>query len=101
MTGLQMFVGSFGLAALAVSILAVRRILKSPHMRYKPLWIVGCLFGFVGFGLNWSAPGDLFFVFGAQIPFVRVLWTAGNGAVVIKAMFPVVAIVALERSRAR
>jgi hypothetical protein len=101
MSALQLFVGAFGLAAVAVSLLAVWRVARTPGLRFKAVWIVGCLFGFVGFAVNWSAPGDLYLEFGVQIPVVLLLWPPGGGPVVVRAMFPLVAVVALARSRRR
>jgi len=98
MSGLRVFVGVFGLIALAVSLWAVWRTVKSPHMRYKPLWIVGSLLGFVGFSINWSSPGDLFMLVGIQIPAVIAFKVLGTGYWLVKTAFPLIAIVALVKS---
>lgn len=98
MSGLRVFVGSFGLIALAVSLWAVWRTVKSPQMRYKPLWIVGSLFGFAGFSMNWSSPGHLFMLVGIQIPVVIAFKVVGTGYVFVKTMFPLIAVVALVKS---
>jgi hypothetical protein len=101
--GVQIFVSLFALASLAVSAAAVRCILKTPHMRHKPGWIIGCLAGFVGFSVGAAGhpPGDLIMEFGVQLPVLMLRWSAGDGRVHIKALFPLIALVALIRLRDR
>ena len=99
MNAYQLFVGAFAAMAAAVGILAIWRVATSDHMSYKPLWIAGCLFGFIGFAVNWTSPGDLYLQFGVQLPMVMIHSVAGTGDVVVKALFPLAAIAALEKSR--
>lgn len=94
MGGVQVFVVIFAIVSLAVSVLAVWRVAIAPEARYKPLWIVGSLFGFFGFATSFNPPGDLYLEYGIQIP-VLMTWMTGGGDVVVKAMFPVVAAIAL------
>ena len=96
MSGSQLFVGIFAIVSVAVSALAIWRVATASGVRYKPLWIVGSLFGFVGFATNLSSPGDLYLQFGIQIP-VLLIWGTGNGDILLKTLFPVVASVALVR----
>jgi len=96
MGGSQVFVVIFAVASAAVSVLAVWRVANASGVRYKPLWIAGSLFGFVGFATSFKPPGDLYLQFGIQIP-VLMIWRIGGGTVVLKALFPVVAAVALQR----
>jgi hypothetical protein len=100
MSGSQIFVAGFGTASVALSIFAIWMVVKSPAMRHKPLWIIGSLIGVVGFSINWSAPGDLFMLFGFQIPPVMVM-ALGSDHVIVKTAFPIVAIVAIAKSRIR
>ena len=95
------FVGCFGIAALLVSLWAVWRVAASPFMRYKLLWIVGSLIGFVGFSINWTSPGDLYMLFGVQFLPVFATRLPGSGELIVKTAFPVIAIVALAISRKR
>jgi hypothetical protein len=95
----QLFVGLFAAMSVAVGALAIWRVGASPHMTYKPLWIAGCLFGFIGFAVNWTSPGDLYLQFGVQLPMVMIRSVAGTGDLVLKALFPLVAIAALAQSR--
>jgi hypothetical protein len=59
---------------------------------------VGSLFGFVGVGLNWTQPDDLILLFGVQIPPVVVFKVLATQFVIVKAQFPIVALVALGKS---
>lgn len=99
MSALQIFITLVGLVALGITIWAVWSTIKSPHLRLKPLWIMGSLFAFFGFTINWSNPGDLYMWFGPQIPFFRVYRLLGSEAWVVKIGFPIVAIVALAKAR--
>ena len=95
MTGYQLLIILFGSAALATSLWAVYRVARS-QMRFKALWIAGSLFGFVGLGVNWTSPEDLFLLFGLQIPPVFVFKLHVTGIVIVKVQFPIVALLALE-----
>ena len=99
MSVFQLLVGLFGLACVIVSLLAVWRVAKTPDMRLKPLWIVGCLFGFVGFAVDGSAPNELILQFGVQIPVVMVSRVGLEGPWAVKALFPLIALAALARAR--
>ncbi|TMJ18670.1 MAG: hypothetical protein E6G92_02180 [Alphaproteobacteria bacterium] len=96
MSGFQLFAGIFAIVSIAASALAVWRVATAPGAKYKPLWIVGSLFGFVGFATTLNAPGDLYLQFGIQIP-VLLIWRIGGGGILLKTLFPLVAIVALVR----
>lgn len=96
MSGTQVFLILFAIASVAVCVLAIWRVARAPGLGYKPLWILGCLFGFVGFGASLNTPGDLYLQFGIQIPVILIRWF-GGGEVVLKALFPVVAAVALVK----
>lgn len=95
MSALQVFVILFGGAALVVTVWAIWSIIKSPDLQKKPLWIVGSLFGFVGFSINWTLPESLFFWFGVRIPFVSVFTIVGSGQWLVQIGFPIIAVVAL------
>lgn len=97
MSGYQMLVTLLGLVSLAISVWAIWSVAKS-NIRYKAAWIAGSLFGFVGLGVNWTKPDDLFFLFGVQIPPVMVLKILATQLVIVKAQFPIVALVALGKS---
>lgn len=99
MSATQVFVGVWGIASIVVCVLAVWRVARTSKVSYKPLWIIGSLFGFVGFSTTFSTPGDLYMDLGIQIPVV-LIWTAG-GVLSLKATFPLVAAVALAVIDAR
>ena len=105
MNGYQVTILLFALLCIAISIWAVVAVCRDPDLRYKPLWIVGSLFGFMGLGINWTNPADLVLQFGVQIPVVMVYSPVGSGQWLVRAMFPVVAVAALlhlaDRSRKR
>ena len=90
------FVFVFAAICVFVTGLAIILIWKMTDYPNKPLWIAGCLFGFVGFGLNPASGDDLLMHFGIQIPVVYGLWSSVEG-LSLKAMFPVIAAVALSR----
>ena len=99
MNGSQVFVGIFAVISVIVSGFAVWRLATTSHVKYKPLWIVGSLFGFVGFATPFSTLGDLYLQLGIQIPVVWVLWS-GNGDTAVFALFPVLAVAALAKLHA-
>ena len=96
MSGSQLFTALFAIVSVAVSALAIWRVARAPGATYKPLWILGSLFGFVGPATTLSTPGDLYLQMGIQIPVV-LIWTTGSGDTILKTLFPIVAAVALVR----
>lgn len=90
------FVAAFAVVCLIVSGFAVVRIWKSDEFSHKPLWVLGCLLGFVGFAVDPRKDGHLLFQFGVQIPVIYLLWSSAKG-LALKAMFPVIAVVALTK----
>lgn len=48
----QIIVLVFGLVAAATSAAGLITVVRSAKFRLKPLWIVGCLFGFLGLGIG-------------------------------------------------
>lgn len=96
MSVLQVIVSIFAIVSVSVSVLAIWFIAKASGVKYKALWILGSLFGFIGFAINWSSPGDLYLQFGLQIPVVMVL-KLGGGDIILKTLFPFVAVVALVK----
>jgi low temperature requirement protein LtrA len=97
MSASQVFVGIYAIVAVAISVLAIWRVATATTAKYKPLWIVGSLFGFAGFATSLGSPGDLHLQLGVQIPVLIITWTSGGGDIVLKALFPVVAAVALVK----
>ena len=95
MGALQIFIILFGCAALVVTVWAIWSIVKTPDLQKKPLWIVGSLFGFVGFSINWTSPENLFFWFGFRIPFFSVFTFVGSGQWLVEIGVPIIAVVAL------
>jgi hypothetical protein len=92
----QIFVVFFAMLCALVSAVAVYQIWRSPRFRNRIMWTVGCLFGFVGFALDPRAEGDLLFQFGVQIPVIYLKWSSVEG-LTLKALFPVIAAVALVK----
>jgi len=74
MNGLQIIMLLFSLIAVGVDVYAIVAIVRSPALKYKPLWIIGSLFGFLGLGINWTNPNDIVFEFGIQIPVFQVMF---------------------------
>jgi hypothetical protein len=97
--GYQLTVLLFALLVSAICLWATIVIIRSPRLRFKPLWIIGSLFGFVGLGIDWTAPDDIVFLFGISIPVVTMFKLAATGHVIVKTGFPVVAAVALAEAR--
>ncbi|MFN3726916.1 MAG: hypothetical protein ACK4SZ_11500 [Allosphingosinicella sp.] len=97
MTLSQIFVSIYAIAAIGVSALAIWRVVTSSAANYKPLWVVGSLFGFVGFATSLNASSDLYLQFGVQIPVISIIWVSGGEGIVLKALFPLVAVVALVK----
>lgn len=97
MTGYQLTVAFFGLISVATSGWAVWCVARS-KIRYKMAWIIGSLLGFVGFGINWTKPDDLIWLFGIQIPPIAIFEVLATQVVMVKAMFPIGAVFALAAS---
>lgn len=93
------FVAFTGLALLAAAV-AIRVIIRSKVLTFKPLWIIGSMVGLVGLGIDWTRPADLFLQFGIQIPFIRYSELPNSGSILLKTLFPVIALVAIYRDRA-
>jgi hypothetical protein len=96
MSGSQVFVGLFAVVSAALSVVAIWRVATS-RVGYKPLWIVGSAFGFVGVATDFGHSSDLYLQFGLQIPVVMIFWVLPSGGPILKAMFPVVAVAALVK----
>jgi len=95
----QMVMLLFGVAVITLDIWAMFHIAKSDQLRFKPLWMIGSLFGFFGLGINWTKPDDIFLQFGIQIPFLQVVLFPKTHEVAAKLMFPLIAAVALVHGR--
>ena len=98
---LQIIIVGFGCVCVALMVLAVIEIYKSADFRYKPLWYLAVLFGFFGISIVWNQPDDLLFSVGIQIPPVHVYKLVNGDAIVVKIMFPVVAVIALYKSASK
>lgn len=96
MSWTQVFLVIFSIASVVVSVYAIWCVSRASEVTYKPLWIIGSLFGFLGFATTFNSPGDLYLQVGIQIPVLSIFWV-GTGETVLKAMFPVVAIVAIVK----
>jgi hypothetical protein len=89
----------FALFAIGIDGWAVVAVARSTVLKYKPLWMIGSLFGFVGIGINWTKPDDIFLELGVQVPIIQVLYFIHTREVAAKVMFPIIAMVALIQSR--
>ncbi|WP_313671246.1 hypothetical protein [Sandarakinorhabdus sp.] len=49
---LQFAILAFGLVCISVSLTGVWAVRHAQHLRFKPLWYLASLFGFIGIGLN-------------------------------------------------
>ena len=112
MSGTQVFVAVFAVVSVALSALAIWRVARST-VSYKPLWIVGSVFGFVGVATDFGHSGDLYLQLGLQIPVVmaleysffdelfpcwkRMISVQAGQRPILKAMFPFIAIAALVK----
>ncbi|WP_426265486.1 hypothetical protein [Sphingomonas sp. PWP1-2] len=94
----QILVVLFAVIAASFSIWSVTVVIRYPIFKLKPLWVIGCLFGFIGLGINWTTPDNLFLIFGITIPVVTVFKVA-TGQVIVKTGFPIVSAVALYIAR--
>lgn len=84
--------------SIAVSVAGIITVLRARELRGKSVWLLGCLFGFAGIRIDWARPDDLFLSFGVAIPVFSIVWT-GSGAIIAKAMFPIVAAAAIWKVR--
>ena len=99
MNGYQIAMALFGLLSSAVCLWAIVAIIRSARLRFKPLWLIGSLFGFAGITVDWTTPDDVFFWLGITIPVVTMFKLAATGHVIVKAGFPVIAAIALAEAR--
>jgi len=98
MNGSQVFVALFAMLVAALSLWSVIVVVRSPVLTLKPLWVIGCLFGFVGFGIDWTTPDDVIILFGITIPVVMVFKVVATGQIIVKTGFPIVSVVALIKA---
>lgn len=98
MNGNQLSVLLFSIVSAAISIGAVIAVIRSSRFGLKPPWIISSLVGFVGLGVNWSAPDDLMFTFGFSVLVVRIVKLFGTGHLIVNASFPFVALLALLKA---
>ena len=89
----------FLLAAAITMVVAIVTIIRSRHLRYKPLWLIGSLFGFVGLGIDWTIADDLYLQMGIQIPILNLQYFPPVEGMVLKTLFPVIALVAIVKER--
>jgi hypothetical protein len=94
-TGYQLTVLLFSIIVGLVSLWSIVVIMRLALFNLKPLWIIGCLFGFVGVGIDWTTPDDIALLFGITIPVVMVFKVMTTGHVIVKTGFPFVSVVAL------
>ena len=99
MNAFQIIVLLFGLVSVGIAGWAIVAIYRSTVLKWKWLWIVGSLVGFVGLGINWTKPDDIFLEFGIQIPVWQVVYFAQSHEVTVKIMFPIIAVIALFESQ--
>ena len=97
MTIYQIIVLMFALFAIGIDVWAIVAIVRAPGVRYRPLWIVASLVGFIGLGIDWSQADDVYLLFGIMVPVVSVF--AVGGHLIVKTGFPIVAAVALVEMR--
>lgn len=96
----QIFVGSFAALVAVISLWSMIVVVRSPAFKLKPLWVIGCLIGFVGLGIDWTTPGDVIILFGITVPVVWVFKIMATGQVIVKTGFPIVSVVVLVKARA-
>jgi hypothetical protein len=87
----------FGLFVALLSISAVVVIVRSAIFRYKPLWIIGSLIGFIGLGASSEPSSDIYVLFGFTVPVVLIFKVMFGGPWIVKTGFPFVAIIALAK----
>lgn len=94
----QIIVALFAVLVVATSIGSIVVVIRSPVFKLKVLWVIGCLFGFVGVGINWTTPNDLVLLFGISVPVVMVFKVLVTGQVIVKTGFPIVSLVAFAKA---
>ena len=99
MNGSQIFVALFAILVAAISLCSIIAVIRSPALTLKPLWLTGCLFGFIGIGIDWTSPNDVIFLFGVTVPVVMVFKVVATGQIIVKTGFPIVSVVALIKAR--
>ena len=90
----------FSLAAITTMLVAIFVILQSQRLRYKPVWLIGSVFGFLGLGINWTIANDLYIQIGIQIPIIHFAYFPAENGIALKTLFPLVALVAILKGRA-
>ena len=99
MNGSQVVVALFAIMVAALSLWSVILVIRSPALTLKPLWVIGCLFGFIGLGIDWTTPDDVILLLGITIPVVMVFKVVATGQIIVKTGFPIVSVVALIKAR--
>jgi hypothetical protein len=99
MNGYQIAVVIFAILSLSVSAAAILSIIRTKEMRFKPAWVIGSLVGWIGLGINWTAPDNIYLLFGLLVPPVMMFQTIAAGTIVVKTGFPFIAAATLVNSR--
>lgn len=99
MNGSQIFVALFAVVVAAISLWSVIAVVRSRALKFKPLWVIGCLFGFIGFGIDWTTPDDVIILFGITLPVVMVFKVVATGQIIVKTGFPIISVIALVKAR--
>jgi len=94
----QIIVALFAVLVVATSIGSIVVVIRSSVFRLKVLWVIGCLFGFVGFGIDWTTPNDLVLLFGISVPVIMVFKVLVTGQVIVKTGFPIFSLVAFAKA---
>lgn len=94
----QIVAALFAVLVIAISIGSIVVVVLSPVFNLKVLWVIGCLFGFVGLGINWTTPNDLILLFGISVPVVMVSKVLITGQVIVKTGFPIVSLEAFAKA---
>lgn len=101
MTGLQFYTFLFSAVGLCITLWASWSVVQSPHLKWKPLWIAGSFFSFLGFSINWSSPTALQLWTGVHFPVFRIFTIDGSTDWFVNVGVPIIAIVALVKTNPR
>lgn len=93
----QLFSALISVVAALICIISIVMVARSPRLKFKALWILGCLFGVAGIQINWTLADDIFFQVGIMVPLISIWKNVTTGHIIISAAFSPVALIVFAK----
>jgi hypothetical protein len=93
----QIFAALISTIAVLICLISIVMVVKSHSLKFKPLWVVGCLCGVAGIRINWTTADDIFLHVGIMIPLVSIWKIVATGQIIVSAAFSPVALIVFAK----